>query len=220
MSPNPREHHVNRTFMDRSAGFPRKYPPPTKHVLEAASDMAARSTDDAPTIRSGAFRYPDGRTTMTMTTEPTTSTRQRWSMTNGALTALRADAARLAEDADRIGGYVTAHMAGEPDAPSLVPNIEGQRLIRQLMSVRSALAAASVEVDEAVVVIGRQVTLESSDGSRSRYALVIPGDGDPAKGRISAESPLGRAIYGRQAGDIVQVNAPDGAWTATVISVE
>jgi hypothetical protein len=168
----------------------------------------------------GAFRYPDGRTAMTMTTEPTTGTRQRWSMTVGALTALRADAARLAQDANRVGGYVTAHMAGEPDAPSLVPNIEGQRLVQQLMSVRSALAAASVEAEEGVIVIGRHVTLEAADGSQSRYALVIPGDGDPAKGRISAESPLGRAVYGRRAGDLVRVNAPDGAWTATVVSVQ
>ena len=157
---------------------------------------------------------------MTITAEPATGTRQRWSMTVGALTALRADAARLAEDADHTGGYVTAHMAGEPDAPSLIPNIEGQRLVRQLMSVRSALAAASVEADEDVIVIGRHVTLESSDGSRTRYALVIPGDGDPAKGRVSAESPLGRAIYGRREGDVVHVNAPDGAWTTTVVSVE
>lgn len=157
---------------------------------------------------------------MTMTTEPTIGTRQRWSMTIGALTALRADAARLAVDADRTGGYVTAHLAGEPDAPSRTPNIEGQRLVRQLISVRSALAAARVEADERVIVIGRHVTLENADGSRARYALVIPGDGDPAKGRVSAESPLGRAIYGRRAGDIVEVNAPDGAWTATILSVE
>lgn len=150
----------------------------------------------------------------------TTGTRQRWSMTTGALTTLRESAARLAEDADRTGGYVMAHMAGEPDAPSLVPNIDGQRLVRRLMSVRAALASARVESDEGVIVIGRQVTLESADGSQARYVLVIPGDGDPANGHVSAESPLGRAIYGRRAGDIVHVDAPDGAWTATVVSVE
>jgi hypothetical protein len=157
---------------------------------------------------------------MTMTNEPAVWTRQRWSMTIDALSGLHADAARLAEDAERTGGYVTARVAGEPDAPSLVPDIDGQRLVRQLMGIRSALAAAHVEPDEGLIVIGRHVTLEHSDGSRARYALVIPGDGDPAKGRVSADSPLGRAIYGRRAGDVVRVSAPDGAWAATVVSVE
>jgi hypothetical protein len=156
---------------------------------------------------------------MTMTNEPAVSTRQRWSMTIDALSDLYADAARLTEDAERTGGYVTARVAGE-DTPSLVPDIDGQRLARQLMGIRSALAAAHVEPDEGLIVIGRHVTLEHSDGSRARYALVIPGDGDPAKGRVSADSPLGRAIYGRRAGDVVRVSAPDGAWAATVVSVE
>jgi hypothetical protein len=157
---------------------------------------------------------------MTMTNEPAVWTRQRWSMTIDALSGLHADAARLAEDAERTGGYVTARVAGEPDAPSLVPDIDGQRLVRQLMGIRSALAAARVEPDEGLIVIGRHVTLEHSDGSRARYALVIPGDGDPANGRVSADSPLGRAIYGRRAGDVVRVGAPDGAWAATVVAVE
>ena len=69
-------------------------------------------------------------------------------------------------------------------------------------------------------MIGRRVTLEGADGSRTSYALVIPGAGSPANGRVSADSPLGRAIFGRRAGDAVRVDAPDGAWTAIVVSVE
>lgn len=141
-------------------------------------------------------------------------------MTVDALTALRADAARLTGDAARFGGSVSARIAGEPDASSLVPNFEGQRLVRQLMSIRSVLASARVEADEGLIVIGRHATLETSDGRRTRYSLVIPGEGDPAKGRVSADSPLGRAIYGHRAGDVVRVSAPDGAWAATVVSVE
>jgi hypothetical protein len=157
---------------------------------------------------------------MTLTNEPAAATVRGWSMTIDALTALRAAAARLASDADRSGGYFAPRIPSEPAAPSVIPNIEGQRLVRRLMSIRSALATARVEADEGLIVIGRHVTLESPDGSRTRYALVIPGDGDPSKGRASAESPLGRAIYGRRAGDIVRVDAPDGAWTATVVAVE
>ncbi|MGH9173601.1 MAG: hypothetical protein ACRD1H_04555, partial [Vicinamibacterales bacterium] len=87
------------------------------------------------------------------------SAQQRWSMTSDALSALQADAERLAADAGRTGGYVTAHMTGEPDGPSLVPNIDGQRLIRALKNVLSALAVAHVENDAGMAVIGRRVTV-------------------------------------------------------------
>jgi hypothetical protein len=157
---------------------------------------------------------------MTMTTSAAVNSARRWSMTGDALDALRAEAERLAGDVDRSGGYVTAHMTGEPDAPTLVPNIDGQRLLRQFKTIHGALALARVETDARLAVIGRRVALEGSDGSRTSYALVIPGAGSPANGRVSADSPLGRAIFGRRAGDEVRVDAPGGTWTAIVISVE
>lgn len=158
---------------------------------------------------------------MTMTTNAAASSaRPRWSMTSDALTGLRAKAEQLAGDADRTGGYVSAHMSGDPGAPILVPNVDGQRLLRQLNSVRGALALARVETDARLAVIGRRVTLEATDGSRTSYALVIPGDGDLANGRVSVDSPVGRAVYGRGGGDEIRIDAPDGTWTATVISVE
>jgi transcription elongation GreA/GreB family factor len=170
---------------------------------------------------SSAFRYPMGGHMMTMLPAAVApAARQRWSMTRDALDSLRADAVRLAEEADRSGGYAAAHLAGEADAPTLVPNVEGQRLVRQLQSARSVLSVARVETDGRLAVIGRRVTLEGSDGSRTSYTLVIPGQGDPARGWVSADSPVGRAIYARGTGDEVDVEAPDGTWTATIVSVE
>lgn len=158
---------------------------------------------------------------MTMTRNPAASFPPRqWSMTPNALIGLRARAEQLTGNADRTGGFLAAQMSGEPDAPTFVPNVDGQRMRRQLGSVRSALAVARVEPDVRVAVIGRRATLEGTDGGRMSYALVIPGDGDLANGEVSADSPVGRAIYGRAAGDEIRVDAPDGAWTATVLSVE
>jgi transcription elongation factor GreA len=140
-------------------------------------------------------------------------------MTRESLEALRTKAERLASEAARTDGYVSAYMIGERDAPTLVPNLDGHRLIRQLEMVRAVLASASVETDAAVAVIGRVVTLEEADGSRTRYTLVAPGHGDPASGLLSADSPVGRAIYGSRAGQLVRVEAPTGAWTAVVADV-
>ena len=120
------------------------------------------------------FGYLDGRSRMTMTTNAAASSaRPRWSMTGDALSGLRAKAEQLAGDAERTGGYVSAHMSGEPDTPTLVPNIDGQRLLRQLNSVRRALALAHVETDARLAVIGRRVTLErpgrESNNLRARH---------------------------------------------------
>jgi Transcription elongation factor, GreA/GreB, C-term len=146
--------------------------------------------------------------------------RRRWSMTTEAMGALRVDSDRLAAEAARPNGFVTAYMSGEPDAPSLIPNIDAQRSVRQLTSVRAALANASVETNSVLAVIGRRVTLESADGARRDYTLVIPGEGNPSEGCVSVDSPVGRAIYRRHAGDDVRVDAPGGVWYATVVSVE
>jgi transcription elongation GreA/GreB family factor len=69
-------------------------------------------------------------------------------------------------------------------------------------------------------VIGRRVTLLEDDGLSNAYVLVCPGQGDPARGWVAADSPLGGAILGAVAGDVVDVLAPAGRRAATVLSVE
>ncbi|HEY94348.1 MAG TPA: transcription elongation factor GreA [Dehalococcoidia bacterium] len=43
-----------------------------------------------------------------------------------------------------------------------------------------------------------------------RYTLVGPREADPANSRISSVSPIGKAVLGKQKGDIVEINAPSG----------
>ena len=86
--------------------------------------------------------------------------------------------------------------------------------------VLSTVLDAAQEVDEPDrAVIGRRVTLLEEEGEPVTYALVFPGDGDPAEGWISADSPLGAALMGRAPGDRVEVMAPAGPRVITVLSV-
>ena len=145
--------------------------------------------------------------------------RGRWLMTREAWTALDADAARLADEAQRRDGYVTGRLDGEPDAPTFVPNIAGQQLRRQLTTLREVLAEAVVVDEPGLAVIGRRVTLDDGD-QRTGYSLVAPGAGDPEQGWISAESPVGQAMLGARIGEEVTIQAPAGSWTARVVNVE
>jgi transcription elongation factor GreA len=61
------------------------------------------------------------------------------------------------------------------------------------------------------VRVGDWVTVsEEGYDEQERYHLVGPAEADPGAGRISYESPLGKALLGCKAGEIVKVNAPNG----------
>ena len=60
-----------------------------------------------------------------------------------------------------------------------------------------------------VVSLGSRIVLEDlDDSSREAYVLVSPGESNPAQGRVSDESPVGRAIAGHRVGEHVDVHAP------------
>ena len=60
------------------------------------------------------------------------------------------------------------------------------------------------------VVFGATVTLKDEDDKKVNYQLVGQTEADARVGRISYNSPLGRALIGRQAGEEVEVSAPSG----------
>ena len=60
------------------------------------------------------------------------------------------------------------------------------------------------------VVFGATVTLIDEDKKKVRYQLVGQTEADAKVGRISYNSPLGRALIGRQNGDEVEVTTPSG----------
>jgi transcription elongation factor GreA len=60
------------------------------------------------------------------------------------------------------------------------------------------------------VLFGATVTLVDEDKKKVKYQLVGQTEADAKVGRISYNSPLGRALIGRQAGEEVEVSAPAG----------
>jgi transcription elongation factor GreA len=60
------------------------------------------------------------------------------------------------------------------------------------------------------VVFGATVTLVDEDNKKVRYQIVGQTVADAKVGRISYNSPLGRALIGRQVGEDVEVTTPSG----------
>ena len=60
------------------------------------------------------------------------------------------------------------------------------------------------------VVFGATVTVLDDDDKKQRYQIVGMTEADARQGRISYDSPLGRALIGKQVGDEVEVTVPSG----------
>ena len=86
------------------------------------------------------------------------------------------------------------------------------------------LATARV-IEEAptheVAQVGSKVTIKE-EGSRHEeiYTIVGAAEANPEEGRISNESPLGKALLGHKAGEKVSVEAPAGAFKVHIVTVD
>lgn len=76
---------------------------------------------------------------------------------------------------------------------------------------RLTVVDPSEQRDRAKVFFGATVTLENEeDGRPVSYQLVGPDETDLKTGKISVDSPVGRALLGKRTGDVVTVNRPLG----------
>ncbi|MCS6908118.1 MAG: transcription elongation factor GreA [Anaerolineales bacterium] len=71
-----------------------------------------------------------------------------------------------------------------------------------------------------IVQVGAKVTIQEGNNEPETYIIVGPAEANPREGRISNESPLGRALIDRRVGDEVCVEAPDGPFTVKILKVE
>jgi len=70
------------------------------------------------------------------------------------------------------------------------------------------------------IMVGSTVTIQEGDNPVEIYTIVGPAEASPRDGRISNESPLGRALMEKRAGETVKVDAPGGAFSVRVVKVE
>lgn len=70
------------------------------------------------------------------------------------------------------------------------------------------------------VVIGVKVkVLDEEFGDEDEYRVVGSTEADPANGKISDESPVGKALLGKKVGDEVIVDAPDGEFKLKILEI-
>lgn len=123
------------------------------------------------------------------------------------LTAIRRDGAASLAPAQRVG---LAGLLEDRDA-----------LERRIDELETTLARVHIAEPPPLGVagIGREVKLRIGGGGVRACRLVGPVEAEPAAGEIAIDSPIGRALVGRRAGDVVEVVTPGGIRVVELVSV-
>ncbi len=97
---------------------------------------------------------------------------------------------------------------------------ELDRRLRFLSEKMDSLSVVEPAPDRAGrAFFGAWVTVEHEDGDTRTYRLVGPDEFDVARGLLSVDSPMGRALLGRRQGDEVTVQRPAGPASVVVVAV-
>ncbi|MDQ7843483.1 MAG: transcription elongation factor GreA [Armatimonadota bacterium] len=105
------------------------------------------------------------------------------------------------------------------DAKNEQAFVEG-RILQLDQLLRTAKVVDNHDAPPDTIVVGCTVRLqELGSGEEITYTIVGSAEADPDRDRISNESPVGRALLGRRAGDVVEVAVPAGKMAYRVLQV-
>ena len=100
---------------------------------------------------------------------------------------------------------------------------EQAKLYGRIAEIEDILSHAVIIEDEneatGRVGLGCTVVVEDAKGNRTEYRITGSQEANPMEHKLSDDSPFGRAVVGKSAGDTFTVNAPNGAYTMKVIEV-
>lgn len=70
------------------------------------------------------------------------------------------------------------------------------------------------------IYVGAQVKLRDEDTEEEmNYLLVSPPEADYAQNKISIESPIGKALMGHKAGDMIEIQVPAGLLKYKILQI-
>ena len=105
------------------------------------------------------------------------------------------------------------------DAKNEQAFMEGRILELEKM-IRNAKIIEEGEQQEGAITVGSLVTVKDIEFDEiTEYRLVGTVEADPMNNRISNESPVGRALLGHKAGEIIDVEVPAGIIQLEIVSI-
>jgi len=87
-------------------------------------------------------------------------------------------------------------------------------------TLRNAIIVEEGSVAKDVVSVGTRVTVQEEDFPAETYHLVGAKEADPRNGKISYESPIGRALLDHRVGEVVEAETPGGKIIIKILKIE
>ena len=95
--------------------------------------------------------------------------------------------------------------------------VEGRIKELEILLANAKLIDENTSTD--TIQVGSKVQVKEDGFDPEEYVIVGHAEADPRLGRISNESPLGKALLNHKAGDKVKVEAPGGAFEIEILNV-
>ncbi|HOZ36799.1 MAG TPA: transcription elongation factor GreA [bacterium] len=86
--------------------------------------------------------------------------------------------------------------------------------------IKNAVLINSDNHSKNIVNVGSLVSFTDESGTAREYQIVGSREADPSAGKISNESPLGRAFLGKKLGEEVSYQAPKGVVNFKIVSIK
>ena len=100
---------------------------------------------------------------------------------------------------------------------------EQAKLYGRIAEIEDILGHAVIIEDEneatGRVGLGCTLTVEDESGKRVSYRITGSQEANPMEGKLSDDSPFGRAAVGKSVGESFTVKAPNGSYTMKVIEI-
>jgi transcription elongation factor GreA len=130
-------------------------------------------------------------------------------------TEKRAEVANRLRDAMEDGELIeNAELEAAKNEQSFV---EGRIKELEILLANAKLIDENTKND--TIQVGSKVQVKEDGFDPEEYVIVGHAEADPRLGRISNESPLGKALLNHKAGDKVKVEAPGGAFEIEILSL-
>jgi transcription elongation factor GreA len=131
------------------------------------------------------------------------------------LSLRRQDVAGKIKRAREKGG--TENNAEYEDAKNEQAFVEGRILMLENIVKNATVIEAPALLG--VVEVGDKVLIQNQDGKIEQFTIVGSAEASPVEGKISNESPVGKALLGKKIGDEVEVATPAGIIRLLIMDV-
>ena len=86
--------------------------------------------------------------------------------------------------------------------------------------INNAVIIDDTDGQRDTVAVGARVTVRNPQGKPATYTITGSAEADPAQGKISNVSPIGKSLLGKKVGEIAEVAAPAGKINLEIVAIE